>query len=411
MPERLAIESRPDAPPVEELTEDAARAELADLAERIEVANRAYHGEDAPLLSDAEYDALRRRNAAIEARFPSLKRADSPSERVGAAPAEGFGKVRHEIRMLSLANVLTPEEVAEFDARIRRFLGLGADAPLAYVAEPKIDGLSLQVRYEGGRLVQAATRGDGAVGEDVTANVRTLREIPDRLDGAPDLLEVRGEAYMAYDDFAALNARQEAAGLRPFANPRNAAAGSLRQLDASVTASRPLRFFAYAWGALSEPLADTQWGAIEWLGALGLPVNPLTKRCETLDKMLAHQALIESRRGELGYDIDGVVYKVDDLGYQMRLGVRSSTPRWAVAHKFSAQTAWTRLRAIDIRVGRTGALSPTARLDPVTVGGVVVSNATLHNEDYIAGRDASGRADPRGHGHPDRRPRAALPRG
>ena len=390
MPERLAIESRPDAPPVEELTEDAARAELADLAERIEVANRAYHGEDAPLLSDAEYDALRRRNATIEARFPTLKRPDSPSERVGAAPAEGFGKVRHEIRMLSLANVLTPEEVAEFDARIRRFLGLGADAPLAYVAEPKIDGLSLSIRYEGGRLVQAATRGDGAVGEDVTANVRTLREIPDRLDGVPDLLEVRGEVYMAYDDFAALNARQEAAGLRLFANPRNAAAGSLRQLDASVTASRPLRFFAYAWGALSEPLADTQSGAIARLGALGLPVNPLTRRCETLDEMLAHHALIESRRGELGYDIDGVVYKVDDLGYQARLGVRSSTPRWAVAHKFSAQTAWTRLRAIDIRVGRTGALSPTARLDPVTVGGVVVSNATLHNEDYIAGRDASG---------------------
>ena len=391
MPERLAIDDRPDAPPVEALTDGAAAAELADLAARIEAANRAYHAEDAPLLSDAEYDALRRRNAAVEARFPHLKRPDSPSERIGAAPAEGFGKVRHEVRMLSLANVLAPEEVAEFDARVRRFLGLDADAPLAYVAEPKIDGLSLSIRYEGGRLVQAATRGDGAVGEDVTANVRTVREIPERLDGAPDLLEIRGEAYMAYDDFAALNARQEAAGLRPFANPRNAAAGSLRQLDASITASRPLRFFAYAWGALSEPLADTQLGAIERLGALGLPVNPLTRRCGTLDAMLAHHEAIEARRAELGYDIDGVVYKVDDLGYQARLGSRSSTPRWAVAHKFSAQTAWTRLRAIDIRVGRTGALSPTARLDPVTVGGVVVSNATLHNEDYIAGRAADGR--------------------
>ena len=391
MPERLAVEGRPDTPPVDELTEAAARAELADLAARIEAANRAYHGADAPLMSDAEYDALRRRNAAIEASFPDLKRADSPSERVGAAPAEGFGKVRHEIRMLSLANVLTPEEVAEFDARVRRFLGLSPDAPLPCVAEPKIDGLSLSIRYEDGRLVRAATRGDGAVGEDVTANVRTVDAIPERLDGAPSVLEVRGEIYMAYEDFAALNARQEAAGLRPFANPRNAAAGSLRQLDPSVTASRPLRFFAYAWGVLSDPLADTQLGAIERLGALGLSVNPLTVRCETLEAMLAQHAAIEARRAELGYDVDGVVYKVDDLAYQARLGTRSSTPRWAVAHKFSAQTAWTRLRAIDIRVGRTGALSPTARLDPVTVGGVVVSNATLHNEDYVAGRTADGR--------------------
>ena len=390
MPESLAIAADGGDVPVSELTREAAVAELADLSQRIDAANRAYHAEDAPLLSDAEYDALRRRNASIEARFPDLKRPDSPSERVGAPPAEGFRKVRHEVRMLSLANVLTAEEVAEFDARVRRFLGVVPDAPLAYVAEPKIDGLSLSIRYEGGRLVRAATRGDGAVGEDVTANVRTVDAIPDRLRDAPDVLEVRGEVYMLHEEFAALNARQEAAGARPFANPRNAAAGSLRQLDPAVTASRPLRLFAYAWGALSEPLADTQSGAIARLGAMGLPTNPLTTRCGTLEAMLAHHASIEARRGELGYDIDGVVYKVDDLALQARLGTRSSTPRWAVAHKFAAQTAWTRLRAIDIRVGRTGALSPTARLDPVTVGGVVVSNATLHNEDYVAGRGASG---------------------
>ena len=395
MPERLAIETSERAPgaalpAVAELTEEGAVAELACLAATIAEANRAYHGEDAPAISDAEYDALRRRNAAIEARFPHLKRADSPSEQVGAAPTEGFGKVRHEVRMLSLANALAREEVVEFDARIRRHLGLALDAPLAYVAEPKIDGLSLSLRYEDGRLAQAATRGDGAVGEDVTANVRTMREIPHRIEGAPALLEVRGEVYMLHADFAALNARQEAAGARPFANPRNAAAGSLRQLDPEVTASRPLRLFTYAWGALSEPLAHTQMGAIERLRAMGLPTNPLTARCGTLDEMLAHHASIEARRAELGYDIDGVVYKVDDLALQRRLGARSSTPRWAIAHKFPAQTAWTRLRAIDIRVGRTGALSPTARLDPVTVGGVVVSNATLHNEDYIAGRAADG---------------------
>ena len=382
--------STASTPSAGEMTEAAARAEIAELTDRIEAANRAYHAEDAPILDDAGYDASRRRLAALEAEFPELKRPDSPSERVGAPPAEGFGKVRHEVRMLSLANALRAEEVAEFDARIRRFLGLAADAPLAYVAEPKIDGLSLSIRYEGGRLVRAATRGDGAVGEDVTANVRTLDEIPVAIDGAPDPLEVRGEVYMSYDDFAALNARQEAAGLRPFANPRNAAAGSLRQLDPSITASRPLRFFAYAWGVVSEPLAGTQWGALARLRALGLPTNPLARRCGSLEELLAFHAEVEARRGELGYDIDGVVYKVDDLAVQERLGFRSSTPRWAIAHKFAAQTAWTRLRAIDIRVGRTGALSPTARLEPVTVGGVVVQNATLHNEDYIAGRAADG---------------------
>ena len=395
MPERHADDTRPDAatpsdPPLEELSEAAAAAELADLAARIEAANRAYHAEDAPLMSDAAYDALRRRNAAIEARFPGLKRPDSPSERVGAPAAEGFGKVRHEVRMLSLGNVFSDEEVAEFDGRIRRYLGLTSDAPLAYVAEPKIDGLSLSIRYEDGQLVQAATRGDGAVGEDVTANVRTIDDVPVRIEGAPAVLEVRGEVYMLHEDFAALNARQEAEGARTFANPRNAAAGSLRQLDPSVTARRPLRLFAYAWGALSEPMAGTQSGALERLAELGLPTNPLAKRCASVADALAHYREIEGGRAELGYDIDGVVYKVDDLAYQARLGSRSSTPRWATAHKFPAQTAWTRLRAIDIRVGRTGALSPTARLEPVTVGGVVVSNATLHNEDYIAGRGASG---------------------
>jgi DNA ligase (NAD+) len=378
------------APPPDELTEEAASAEIADLSERIEAANAAYHGADAPVMTDAEYDRLRLRLAGIEARFPDLKREDSPTDRVGSPPAEGFGKVRHEVRMMSLANALDAEEVVEFDARIRRFLGLGAGDPLAYMAEPKIDGLSLSIRYEGGRLVRAATRGDGAVGEDVTANVRTLEEVPTVLAGAPEVLEVRGEVYMSYEDFAALNARQEAAGARPFANPRNAAAGSLRQLDASVTASRPLRFFAYAWGVLAEPLADTQSGALARLRALGFPTNPLSRRAGSPDALLAFHAELEAGRGELGYDIDGVVYKVDDLARQERLGFRSSTPRWAIAHKFAAQTAWTRLRAIDIRVGRTGALTPIARLEPVTVGGVVVQNATLHNEDYIAGRAADG---------------------
>ena len=382
--------SEPTVPPPVEPTAEAAEAEIAELTARIEEANAAYHGRDAPELTDADYDALRRRLRALEERFPDLRRPDSPSERVGAPPAEGFGKVRHEVRMLSLANALAAEEVGEFDARIRRFLGVGPDAPLAYTAEPKIDGLSLSIRYEGGRLVEAATRGDGAVGEDVTANVRTLAEVPVAIDGAPQVLEVRGEAYMSYDDFAALNARQKAAGLKPFANPRNAAAGSLRQLDPAVTAARPLRFFAYAWGALSEPLAETQWGALERLEALGLPINRESARVEALAGLLDYHAAIEARRGELGYDIDGVVYKVDELSLQARLGFRSSTPRWAIAHKFAAQTAWTRLNAIDIRVGRTGALTPTARLEPVTVGGVVVQNATLHNEDYIAGRAADG---------------------
>ena len=375
---------------VEALTKAQAETELARLAEVLNEANNAYHTEDAPEISDAEYDALKRRNAAIEARFPDIKRADSPSEQVGAPVAEGFGKVRHAVPMLSLANAFDAEEVTEFDARIRKYLGLGSDAPLAYTAEPKIDGLSLSLRYEKGVLVQAATRGDGAVGENVTANARTIENIPQELKNAPDLLEVRGEVYMSHADFAALNARQAERGGKTFANPRNAAAGSLRQLDAEITRVRPLQFFAYAWGALSEPLAETQKGAIDRLTELGFSTNPLTALCDGPSDMVAHYEKIEAQRATLGYDIDGVVYKVDDLALQERLGFRSTTPRWAVAHKFAAELAWTRLEGIDIQVGRTGALSPVARLQPVTVGGVVVSNATLHNEDYIKGLDSKG---------------------
>ena len=375
---------------VEALTKAQAETELARLAEVLNEANNAYHTEDAPEISDAEYDALKRRNAAIEARFPDIKRADSPSEQVGAPVAEGFGKVRHAVPMLSLANAFDAEEVTEFDARIRKYLGLGSDAPLAYTAEPKIDGLSLSLRYEKGVLVQAATRGDGAVGENVTANARTIENIPQELKNAPDLLEVRGEVYMSHADFAALNARQAERGGKSFANPRNAAAGSLRQLDAEITRVRPLQFFAYAWGALSEPLAETQKGAIDRLTELGFSTNPLTALCDGPSDMVAHYEKIEAQRATLGYDIDGVVYKVDDLALQERLGFRSTTPRWAVAHKFAAELAWTRLEGIDIQVGRTGALSPVARLQPVTVGGVVVSNATLHNEDYIKGLDSKG---------------------
>jgi DNA ligase (NAD+) len=375
---------------VEQLTEAQARAELARLADLLARANAAYHAEDAPIMSDAEFDALRARNAAIEARFPALKRADSPSDQVGAAPAEGFAKVRHAARMLSLSNAFEPGEIAEFDARIRRYLGLDAAAPLAYTAEPKIDGLSLSLRFEAGHLVQAATRGDGETGENVTANARTIADIPARLEGAPEVLEIRGEVYMSHADFEALNTRQAARGDKVFANPRNAAAGSLRQLDPTITAERPLRFFAYGWGEISAPLAETQMGAIERLATLGFVTNPLTTLCDGPEALLAQYRKIEQARATLGYDIDGVVYKVDDLGLQARLGFRSTTPRWAIAHKFPAELAWTRLEAIDIQVGRTGALSPVARLAPVTVGGVVVSNATLHNEDYIAGRDAAG---------------------
>ena len=379
-----------DETPVEELSAEQAEAELERLAQRLHQADRAYHRDDAPIMSDAEYDALRQRNADIEARFPQLKRDDSPSGRVGAEPAAAFAKLRHEVPMLSLANAFNAEDLQDFVAGIRRYLGMAADSALTFTAEPKIDGVSLALRFEDGQLVQAATRGDGETGENVTANARTIADIPQRLTGAPDVLEVRGEVYMAHDDFAALNERQAARGGKTFANPRNAAAGSLRQLDAAITASRPLRFFAYGWGVVSEPLAATQSGALDRLQALGFVRNPLTRLCEGAGELLAAFEDIEQRRATLGYDIDGVVCKVDDLALQARLGFRSTTPRWAIALKFPAELAWTRLEAIDIQVGRTGALSPVARLAPVTVGGVVVSNATLHNEDYIAGRDSAG---------------------
>ncbi len=371
------------------LTPDQASVEIAQLRAQISAANIAYHQNDAPGISDAAYDAQKRRLIALEARFPEFADAASPTGRVGAAPADGFGKVTHALPMLSLENAFAAEDVADFDARIRTFLSY--DGEIAYTAEPKIDGLSLSLRYENCRLVSAATRGDGAVGENVTANVAHIPDVPQTLPAnAPDLVEVRGEVYMSHADFSALNARQLAAGDKTFANPRNAAAGSLRQLDASITASRPLRFFAYAWGALSAPLAQTQSGAIQRLAGFGFQTNPLTQLCHSPAELLAHYAQIESLRADLGYDIDGVVYKVDDLALQTRLGFRATTPRWAIAHKFPAELAWTHLLSIDIQVGRTGALSPVARLAPVTVGGVVVSNATLHNEDYIAGRDSRG---------------------
>lgn len=375
---------------VSRLTPEQATAELARLAGLLDQANIDYHQKDSPTLSDAEYDQLKRRNAALEAQFPDLKRSDSPTEQIGAAAAEGFTKVTHALPMLSLSNAFNAEDVREFEGRILRYLGGNEATALAYTAEPKIDGLSLSLRYEDGRLVQAATRGDGQIGENVTENARTIVDIPQQIDDAPDLLEVRGEVYMRHSDFQALNARQKETSGKVFANPRNAAAGSLRQLDASITKSRPLRFFAYAWGAVSAPLASHQSAAIARLESFGFSTNPLTKLCTSVDEVLAQYETIMNARDELDYDIDGVVYKVDDLALQARLGFRSTTPRWAIAHKFPAEMAWTRLEAIDIQVGRTGALSPVARLQPVTVGGVVVSNATLHNEDYIAGRDANG---------------------
>ncbi|MEE3098880.1 MAG: NAD-dependent DNA ligase LigA [Pseudomonadota bacterium] len=396
-PQERAKDAAPDltagpyaSVPVEDLDDAAAGAELARLADLAARLDAAYHQADAPLVSDADYDALKRRNRAIETRFPELKRDDSPSERVGAAPAEGFGTVRHRVRMMSLGNAFADEDVEKFVTGLRRFLGLGPEDPLALVAEPKIDGLSLSLRYENGVLVEAATRGDGETGENVTANARTVSDIPETLENAPEILEVRGEVYMTHADFAALNERQEEAGAKTFANPRNAAAGSLRQLDSAVTAQRPLRFFAYSWGEVSEPLADTQADVLERYRALGFQVNPRAARVETPEAALAHYREIEAARASLGYDIDGVVYKVDRLDYQERLGFRAATPRWAIAHKFPAEIATTVLEDIEIQVGRTGALSPVARLRPVTVGGVVVSNATLHNEDYIAGRGNGG---------------------
>ncbi len=365
-------------------TLDEARTEHAKLGEEILAHDRRYHAEDSPIVSDAEYDALRRRYVALEAAFPALAGEGSIAKRVGAAPSEKFAKVKHAVPMLSLGNIFADEEVEEFCARVRRFLGLADDAALEVVAEPKIDGLSCSLRYVDGALTQAATRGDGFEGEDVTANVRKIGTIPQKLPGAPAVLEVRGEVYMAHADFAAFNARQREAGKPPLANPRNAAAGSLRQLDANVTAERPLRFYAYAWGEVSEALATTQTGMIEAFGKLGLPTNPYTKLCRSAGEMLAHFRFIEERRASLGYDIDGVVYKVDDLALQKRLGFVSRAPRWATAHKFPAERALTIVEAIEIQVGRTGSMTPVAKLRPVTVGGVVVSNASLHNGDEIA---------------------------
>ncbi|WP_349362502.1 MAG: NAD-dependent DNA ligase LigA [Roseitalea porphyridii] len=371
--------------PVETLTEAEAAAELARLAEEIARHDVAYHGEDAPIIPDAEYDALKQRNLAIEARFAHLKRSDSPSEQVGAAVSERFDKIAHRVPMLSLDNAFSDEDVHDFVARIRRFLKLGADTSLRLTAEPKIDGLSLSLRYEGGKLAYAATRGNGAVGENVTANARTIADIPDTLAGdPPDVFEVRGEVYLTKADFAELNRRQEEAGKPTYVNPRNTAAGSLRQLDASITAARPLKFFAYAWGEVSAMPADTQMGMVEKLAEYGFVTNALMAVCDSAEALLEHYRRIEVERGDLDYDIDGVVYKVDDLGLQQRLGYVSRSPRWAIAHKFPAEKAMTRLNAIDIQVGRTGALTPVARLEPVTVGGVVVENATLHNAEEIA---------------------------
>ncbi|MGC4025389.1 MAG: NAD-dependent DNA ligase LigA [Mesorhizobium sp.] len=373
---------------VEALDEIEAAAELERLALEISGHDERYYAEDAPTVSDAEYDALRRRNMAIEQRFPALVREDSPSRKVGAAISAKFGKVVHAVPMLSLDNAFSDEDVREFVERIRRFLRLAPDQPVAITAEPKIDGLSLSLRYEAGRLVSAATRGDGAVGENVTANARTITDIPNVLSGdAPDILEVRGEVYMSHADFAELNRRNAAAEKQVFANPRNAAAGSLRQLDTSITASRPLRFFAYAWGEVSAMPADTQMGMVAAFASYGFKTNPLMRLFDNVDDMLAHYRAIEEQRATLGYDIDGVVYKVDSLELQGRLGFVSRSPRWAIAHKFPAEKASTVLTGIDIQVGRTGALTPVARLVPVTVGGVVVTNATLHNEDYIKSLD------------------------
>ncbi|MTH77490.1 NAD-dependent DNA ligase LigA [Paracoccus aestuariivivens] len=368
---------------------DLAADEIAHLTQELLLADQAYHTEDAPELSDAEYDAKKRRLAALEQYFPEYASQESPTTKVGAAPDGRFPKAAHSVPMLSLENAFDAEDVQAFVQRIRTFLSLPSSAPVEVTAEPKIDGLSLSLRYEHGELVLAATRGDGALGENVTPNARTISDIPQRLSGddIPEVVEIRGEVYMSHEDFEKLNASDSG---RTFANPRNAAAGSLRQLDPAVTAARPLRFFAYAWGQLSQPLAVTQMGAVERMLEFGFRTNPNMRLCHSVDELIAVWSGIEQMRATLGYDIDGVVYKVNDLGYQARMGMRSTTPRWAIAHKFPAERAWTRLEAIDIQVGRTGALSPVARLHPVTVGGVVVSNATLHNEDYIAGLGADG---------------------
>jgi DNA ligase (NAD+) len=374
-----------------ELTEAQAKVELKRLAGEIAGHDKRYYQQDAPTVTDAEYDALRQRNAAIEARFPELIRADSPSRRVGAAPTGKFRKVRHAVPMLSLDNAFAEQDVVDFVARIRRFLKLD-DEQIVFSAEPKIDGLSMSLRYEDRELVTAATRGDGAEGEDVTANIRTLKDVPQRLKGknVPRICEVRGEVYMTKGAFLALNERQKASGGQIFANPRNSAAGSLRQKDPAITASRPLGFFAYAWGEMSEMPADTQSGMIKWFESCGFKTNPLAKLCRSTDQLIAFHREIEEKRAKLDYDIDGVVYKVDRIDWQERLGFVSRTPRWAIAHKFPAERAVTVLKGIEIQVGRTGAFTPVGKLEPVSVGGVIVQNVTLHNEDYIRGIGGDG---------------------
>ncbi|ODT83640.1 MAG: DNA ligase (NAD(+)) LigA [Pelagibacterium sp. SCN 64-44] len=377
---------------VSDLTPDEAETELARLAEAIAAADIAYHQNDAPEITDAEYDGLRLRNAAIEAAFPTLVRADTPTGMVGAPPAEGFAKVRHGEPMLSLAKAYTDEDVLDFIERGRRFFERDKDLDIAFTAEPKIDGLSASLRYENGVFVQGATRGDGLVGEDITANLRTIVDIPDQLAGSgwPDSIEIRGEVYMTYEEFQALKARSAASGGQDYVNPRNTAAGSLRQKDPAVTASRNLRFFAYAWGATSADPAPSQYEAVQKFAEWGFRITPLMVRARSADELIAHYRTIEAQRATLGYDIDGVVYKVDQLDLQRRWGFVTGEPRWAIAHKFPAERATTIVRAIDIQVGRTGTLAPVARLEPVTVGGVVVENVTLHNEDYIKGFDSKG---------------------
>ena len=374
---------------VDALTEKQAKAEHARLHGEISEHDKRYYQDDAPTVSDAEYDALRARYGAIEQRFPALRTLESLTLKVGVAPTGRFAKVRHAVPMLSLDNAFSADDVARFVDRIRRFLKLAADEPLVFTAEPKIDGLSMSLRYEDGKLAVAATRGDGAEGEDVTANIKTLKDVPQQLKGKgiPQITEVRGEVYMTKQAFLDLNKRQAEAGKELYINPRNTAAGSLRQKDASITASRPLHFFAYAWGEMSEMPAETQSGMLKWLAKCGFVTNPLTRVCKSAEELLAFHEEIGLKRGTLDYDIDGVVYKVDRLDWQERLGFVSRNPRWAIAHKFPAEKATTVVRDIEIQIGRTGALTPVAKLEPVTVGGVVVQNATLHNADEIARLD------------------------
>ncbi|MGJ4930314.1 NAD-dependent DNA ligase LigA [Bradyrhizobium sp. HKCCYLS2038] len=371
---------------VADLTKAQAKVEWKRLALELETHDRLYYQDDAPKISDAAYDELRRRFNAIEARFPELVSTESPSQKVGAAPSGRFKKVRHAVPMLSLDNAFAEEDVRDFAGRIARFLKL-ADDRIDFSAEPKIDGLSMSLHYEGGELVTAATRGDGAEGEDVTANIRTLKDVPQKLHGRnlPDICEVRGEVYMTKQAFLALNERQKQAGDTIFANPRNSAAGSLRQKDPTITASRPLGFFAYAWGEMSAMPAETQSGMIKWFERCGFTTNPLTRLCHSVEELIAFHRSIEEQRAELDYDIDGVVYKVDRIDWQERLGFVSRTPRWGIAHKFPAERAMTVLKDIEIQVGRTGSFTPVGKLEPVGVGGVIVQNVTLHNEDYIKG--------------------------